>query len=120
MASTLLADTISSIIPFLQPLAGSVMQITRTDPVTQTKVKDALSGVQQGVTALAASETASQSKPIVQRIEADAMAVLQVAAGLPLPPPYGTILLVASTLVPSVINAVNLLMATHTTVPPAS
>jgi hypothetical protein len=115
--ATTAADTIATVIPFLEPIAIQVMKLTRTDPATTATVNDAMAGVQQGVVALAASETASQSKPIVQRIESDAMAVLTVAAGLPLPPPFNVILMVASSLLPAVIGAVNLLMVSHVTVP---
>jgi hypothetical protein len=117
--STTVADTVASVIPLLQPLAGVAMQLSRTDPETVARVQTAMNGVQAGVVALAASETAVQSKPIVDRILSDGMAVLQVAATLPLPPPYNIILMVASSLLPSVISAVDMLMKTHTTVPTA-
>jgi hypothetical protein len=114
---TTIADTVATVIPLLQPLAGVAMKLSRTNPDTVAKVQTAMDGVQAGVAALAASETTVQSKPIVDRILADGMAVLQVAATLPLPPPYNVILMVASGLLPSVISAVDMLMQTHTTVP---
>jgi hypothetical protein len=114
---TTAADTIATIIPYLKPLTGAVLTLSRTNPETATKVQGAMDGVQSGVVALAASETAQQSAPIVQRIEADAQAVLSVAAGLPMPFPFNIILMVASSLLPAVIGAVNVLMATRVTVP---
>lgn len=113
----IVANTVSTIIPFLKPLANVAMGLTRTDPETQAKVQGAMDGVQQSVAALAQSETAAESQPLVQRILADAEAVIQVAAGLPLPPPFNIILMVAASLLPTLIGAANTLTATRTTVP---
>jgi hypothetical protein len=117
---TTAADTIATIIPYLKPLTGAVLTLSRTNPETATKVQAAMDGVQSGVVALAASETSAQSQPIVQRIEQDALAVLGVASGLPLPPPFSTIAMVAGFLLPSLFGAVNLLIATKTTIPVAA
>ncbi len=117
MAPTTLADTVSSLLPFLKPLAAAVTTSTHTTPEMAQKVQTAMDGVQQGVVALAASETAAHSQPIVQRVEADAMSVLTVAAMMPLPPPANIILMVAATLMPAVFSGVNLLLAHKTTVP---
>jgi hypothetical protein len=111
------ANTISVVLPFLSSLTGAVTTATHTPPAVADKIQASLAGVQQGVAALAASETAVQSQPIMARIAADAQAVLTVAAGLPLPPPFNIILMIASSLLPSVVSAVNLLIATKTTVP---
>jgi hypothetical protein len=111
------ANTIGVAIPYLSALATTVEGLSRTDPATQQKVAVAMQGVQVGVQALAQSETAAQSQPIVDRIEADGMAVLQAAAGLPLPPPYNIVLMLASSLLPAVIQSVNLLLAHRVTVP---
>jgi hypothetical protein len=81
------ADTIGTIIPFIEPLATKVMQLTHTDPGVVGHVQTALDGIHSGLDALATSETANESAPIVARILADSQAVLQVAAGLPLPFP---------------------------------
>lgn len=118
--STTAADTIASVVPFLQALGTEIMTIAHTDPATVAKVQAAMTGVQQGITALATSDTAAQSQPIVQRIQADATAVLSVAASLPLPPPYGTILMIVSSLLSSVLGVVNSLMAARVTVPVAA
>ena len=114
--ATTAADTIRAVVPFLQPLATTVVTLSRTSPETAAKVQTAMEGVTTGITALADSETAAQSQPIVARIEADAQAVLAAAAALPLPPPYGTILLIASSLLPAVFSSVNLLMVHRVTV----
>lgn len=117
MAERTAADTIATIIPYLQPLVDTIEGLARTPTDVKEKVKTAMDGVQSGVRALADSETASQSRPILERIEADAQAVLVAAAGFPLPFPFGVILMVASTLLPSVFSAVNLLMQHHVDVP---
>jgi hypothetical protein len=111
------ANTISSVIPFLTGIAGAVETQTRASPDVIAKVQLALQGVQQGTAALAQSETAAQSQPIVQRIEADAMAVLSTAATLPLPAPWNMILLFAAPLLQAAVSAVNILLATKTTLP---
>jgi hypothetical protein len=111
------ANTIATVLPFLAALTQSVTTATKTPPDVAAKIQASLSGVQQGVAALAASETAVESQPIVERIEADAQAVLSVAASLPLPSPYNVILMIASSLLPSVVSAVNLLMVHHVAVP---
>ncbi len=120
MAGTTLADTVSSLVPFLKPLAAAVTTSTNATPETVQRVQTALAGVTDGIGALAASETAVQSKPIVARVEADALAVLNVAAMMPLPPPANIILMVAATLLPAVFSGVNLLLAHKTTVPAAA
>jgi len=117
---TTLADTISSLVPFLKPLATAVTTSTHATPETVQRVQTAMDGVQQGVVALAASETAVRSQPIVARIEADAQAVVGVAAMMPLPFPYSLILMVVSGLLPAVFSSVNLLLANHATVPAAA
>jgi hypothetical protein len=117
--ATTAADTIATIIPFLKPLASTVITLSRSSPETAAKVNEAMVQVTAGVSALAVSQTATQSKPIVERIEAGACAVLQAAAMAPLPPPYGVILMVASGLLPSLFSTVNTLLATLTTVPAA-
>ena len=117
---TTLADTISSLLPFLKPLATAVTNSTNATPETVARVQTALAGVQDGIGALALSETAVRSQPIVQRVEADAMSVLTVAAMMPLPPPANIILMVAATLLPAVFSGVNLLLAHKTTVPAAA
>lgn len=111
------ANTIATIIPYLKPLASIVLTQTRADAATTERVQNALDGVHDGISALAQSETAAESQPIVQRILVDAQAVLQVAATMPLPPPFNVILMVASGLLPSLIGAVQMLLATNTTVP---
>ena len=111
------ANTIAVAIPYLSALANTVMGLSHTPPETAAKVSAAMDGVKTGVAALAVSETAAQSQPIVDRIEADGMAVLTAAAGMPLPFPYNMILMLASSLLPAVISSVNMLMANHVTVP---
>jgi hypothetical protein len=113
------ANTIAVAIPYLSAITAAVTNLSHTPPGVTTKIQTAMDSVQQGVAALAASETAVQSKPIVDRIAADAQAVLTVAAALPLPFPVNIILMVASSLLPTVLSAVNLLMANHATVPAA-
>ena len=117
MASTTAADTLSAIIPFLAPLAATAISLSRSSPDTAAKIQTAMTGVTTGVQALADSETAAQSQPIVQRIEADGMAVLTAAAGMPLPFPYNIILMIASGMLPTLISSVNMLMAHKVTVP---
>lgn len=117
--ATTLADTIATVLPYLRPLVGAVTAASHTPPDVAAKIQAAMDGVESGVTALAASDSAAQSQPIVQRIEADALSVLQVASSLPLPPPFSTIAMVASFLLPSLFSAVNLLVATKTAVPAA-
>ncbi len=114
---TTLADTISSLVPFLKPLATAVTTSAQATPETVQRVQTALAGVTDGIGALAASETAVASKPILDRISADAQAVLNVAAMMPLPPPANIILMVAATLLPAVFSGVNLLLAHRVTVP---
>ena len=116
MPAQTLANTVSALIPFLQPLATTVVTLSRTSPDTAAKVQTAMEGVTTGITALADSETAAQSQPIVARIEADAQAVLAAAAVMPLPPPYGIILQIAASLLPAVFSSVNLLMVHRVTV----
>lgn len=111
------ANTIAVAIPYLSAITAAVTNLSHTPPNVAANIQTAMSGVQTGVAALAASETAAQSMPIVQRIEADGMAVLSAAAGLPLPSPYNFLLMIASSLLPAVISSVNTLMASHITVP---
>lgn len=110
------ANTIATILPFLSSLVNVIATETKTTPAVAVQIQTALSGVQQGVQALAISETAVESKPIVARIAADAQAVLAVASSFPLPPPFNIILMIVSSLLPTVISAVELLMANHVTV----
>jgi hypothetical protein len=110
------ANTISAAVPYLQAITSAVTTMSKTPPDVSNKIQAAMSGVNTGVAALAASETAAQSRPIVQLIETDGMAVLTAAAGIPLPFPYSMILILASSLLPAVINAVNMLMASKVTV----
>lgn len=114
------ANTVAVTLPYLSAITAAVTNLSHTPPDVAAKIQTAMSGVQQGVAALAASETAVQSKPIVDRIAADAQSVLAVAAGMPLPFPVNIILMIASSLLPTVISAVNLLMANHATVPAAA
>lgn len=111
------ANLIATVIPFLSSITGAVASATHTPPDVAAEIQAAFSGVRDGVAALAASETAVESQPIVERIEADAQAVLTVAAGLPLPAPFNIVLMIASSLLPTVISAVNLLMVHHVAVP---
>lgn len=110
------ANTIAATIPYLSAITAAVTNFSRTTPAVANQIQSAMAGVQQGVQALADSETAVQSKPIVDRIGADAQAVLSVAASLPLPPPFNIILMVASSLVPTVLSGVHLLIANRATV----
>lgn len=111
------ANTVAAALPYLQAVTAAVTNLSHTPPDVAAKIQTAMSSVQQGVAALATSETAVQSKPIVDRIAADAQAVLAVAASLPLPFPVNVILMVASSLLPTVLSAVNLLMQQRVTVP---
>jgi hypothetical protein len=111
------ANTIATILPYLSAITSAVAHSTHTPADVTSKIMTAMDDVRSGVSALASSETTANSEPIVDRIEADAQAVLQVAASVPLPPPFHIILMVASSLMPTVVGAVKLLMATHTTVP---
>lgn len=109
--ATTLADTLETIVPFLQPLATAAIGVSRSSPQTAATVQAAMTSVQDGLTALAASQTAAQSKPLVERIEAGGMAVLNAAASAPLPFPYSMILMIASGMLPTLISSVNLLLA---------
>ena len=110
MATTTLADLLGGIVPFLAPLASTTIAVSRSSPQTAATVQAALTGVQSGIQALAQSDTAANSQPIVQRIEVDAMAVLSAAAAAPLPFPYSLILMIASGMLPTLISSVNLLL----------
>jgi hypothetical protein len=118
--ATTAADTLAAALPFLEPLAATTISLSRASPADTAKIQAAMTGVQSGITALAASDTAAQSKPIVDRIEQDACAVLTAAAGLPLPAPYNVILMVASSMLPALMSSVNLLLQHRVTVPTAA
>lgn len=113
------ANTVAVAIPFLAAIVTAVSGMTHVPADTQSKIATALDGVQQGAAALAASETAVESKPILDRIEADAQAVLAIAATLPLPGPAGVAFRIASIVVPMAIAGVKMLIATKTTIPAA-
>jgi hypothetical protein len=120
MAGTTAADTIGAIVPFLAPVAATVVSLSRSSPETAAKVQTAMAGVTTGIQALAASDTAAASKPIVARIEQDAQAVLLAAAAAPLPFPYSLILQIASSMLPALMSSVNLLLQHRVTVPAAA
>jgi hypothetical protein len=115
------ATTISAAVPYLQAITSAMTTKSKTPPDVSNKIQAAMSGVNTGVAALAASETAAQSRPIVQLIETDGMAVFQtaVASGL-LPPPWNTVAEFALPLFKSAITLVNAMIATKTTVKPVA
>jgi hypothetical protein len=119
MASTTAADLIGGVLPLLEPVANAVMGMSHANPATAAKVGDALDVVKTGVVALAASETANQSKPIVDQIEAAGTAIL-AAAGPAAPFPWNIVAMAAGSMFTASIEAVRLLMAHKVTVPAAA
>jgi len=113
--STTAADTIKATLPYLQALTDAVVKMV--SPTAGLKAQTAMAGVEDGISALAISETAIVSKPIVQRITDDAQMLLTLGASLPLPFPANIILMIASSLFPAAVNAVNLMMQHHAQVP---
>ena len=113
MTPAQIAATLSAIIPVLEPLVNEIETVSRSSPDTIAKVNLAMQGVKDGIAALGTAESTSASQPIVQRVEADAQAVLTVAAQLPLPGPAGTALRIAALLVPIVFTSVNMALAQH-------
>lgn len=109
---TTAADTITAVLPYLSAIAT---EVSKTHPQALT----ALNGVKANVAALAESTTAVNSRPIVHSIVIFARSILAIAAGVPLPPPYNVILMIASSLLPSVVSAVETLLDYRTTVPDA-
>jgi len=114
---TTAADTIAAAIPYLASLAKVIEGMARTSPETVTKVQTALQDLQISVEALAASQTATQSKPIVDKIEAAGMAILQAAGSMALPSPFNIIAMVAPGFFQMAISTVKQLMVHRVTVP---
>jgi hypothetical protein len=116
---TIAADTIKATIPYLAAVTTGVTRLTNTPPDVTAKIRVAMQGVQMGVSALAESETAAASKPIVDRIMTDGQAVLQAAAPFAalLPTPYGMIYGLANAVFPFAVGIVHVMVATKTTVP---
>jgi hypothetical protein len=108
--ATTLADTIDSITPFLAPVAAAAISVSRSSPDTAAKVTAAMQGVTTGIQALAASDTAAQSQPIVNRIETDALVVITAVPVGALPFPYSILATIAQGMLPTLISSVNLLL----------
>ena len=110
MATTTLADTLATLQPFLAPLAQTAITLSRASPADATKIQTALTGVNSGLADLAASDTAAQSKPIVQRFETDALTIVNAVPADVWPFPYNIVVQIAKGMLPALMSSVTLLL----------
>jgi hypothetical protein len=110
MASTTLADTLNGLVPLLDPLAATVISVSRASPATAATVQSSLATVKGGIADLAASETAAASKPLVDQIKAAVFSILNTAASASLPFPANIILMLLAGTAPLAFNTVETLL----------
>jgi hypothetical protein len=102
---------VSSLSNMLQPIADEVAtQVGATDEARQT-VKTSFAAIQQSADALAKAESTSDQLPLLDRVETDAEAFLQVAGQLPLPPPIAIGVRMASMILSVVSSVVRMVEA---------
>jgi hypothetical protein len=111
MASTTLADTLNGLVPLLDPLAATIISVSRASPQTTATVQTSLATVKGGIADLAASETAAASKPLVDQIKTAVFSILNTAASASLPFPANIILMLLAGTVPLAFNTVETLLA---------
>ena len=115
-----LAGMLSGVLPALNPVVTEIEAATRSSPQTIANVQSALTGVQQGLAALAQADSMTAAGPILQRIETDATAILTVASQTPLPGVAGMALRIAAMVVPVAFMAVTMIINSQQAASPAA
>jgi hypothetical protein len=108
--ATTLADTLSGLVPLLDPLAATIISVSRASPTTAATVQSSLATVKGGIADLAASQTAAVSKPLVDQIKAAVISILNTAAGASLPFPANIIFMLLAGAAPIAFNTVETLL----------
>jgi hypothetical protein len=105
------ASAVNMVINILEPAVAALEGVAHVPASTITQVQTGLDAAKNGAAALATSDSVASAQPTAARIGTDLQAVFTVLAGLPIPPPYSSIVLFASMLLPGVLSGVSMMLA---------
>jgi hypothetical protein len=111
-----LAKDISIIALGIEPLIPVISTYTKTDPNTTAKLETLLKEIQTNAASVASSTSQAGAQPYAQAVVTAVNAVVGIAATLPLPATYKSILQAATVLMPVVETELGLLKVTRPTV----
>jgi hypothetical protein len=110
-----LAKDISIISLGIEPLIPVITTYTKTDAATTAKLQTLLSEIQANAASVATSTSAAGAQPYAKAVVTAVNAVVGIAATLPLPATYKSILQAATVLLPVVETELGLMKVTHPT-----
>jgi hypothetical protein len=114
-----IASMVSTIAGEFEAVAATVATELGAKPQLAAQIQAGIDGLKTTAAALAGAESGADGRALIDRIAADANAVLAALAMLPLPPQAAIVLRIAQVLVPTVLGVATIVWPAHPVASPA-
>lgn len=115
-----IANTVAAVANELGSVVQNVVSQAGVSAAIVQQIEEGITGLQDAASALGQAEQGSQAQPIMQRVIADANAVLQAMSMLPLPAPASVVVRIVQVLVPTIAAAASIVWPAKSVAQPSA